>query len=321
MGVDIFIGGPWSSMAQGSLSYVNENDMLMVSASSTSPLLAIENDRLFRICPTDYVQARTIAEMWDSWGADAVLIIQRRDSWGDGIYNLLVPELEARGITIIGRVRYSVDTTDFKSYLNTMDSLLENAIAEYGVERVGVQTMMFDEIVDLVSLTSAFPNTRKVIWMGTETSGRNQKMIDEAGGKQVELKMFSAIMEPPSSSEWESFESRYYALTSQSAGFYTATAYDAAWILAKSIIQTGSLDASKIADAFPDVSDSHYGVSGLTNLDKNGDREPGHFNIWGYADNSYGFTLYGTFDGNTNNLVWDDEELTNQGVSRPGLTE
>ena len=61
MGIEIFIGGPWSSMAQASLSYVNENDMLMVSSSSTSPMLAIENDRLYRICPTDFVQAPAIA--------------------------------------------------------------------------------------------------------------------------------------------------------------------------------------------------------------------------------------------------------------------
>jgi branched-chain amino acid transport system substrate-binding protein len=255
--------------------------------------------------------------MWDSWGADAVLIVQRGDAWGDGIYNILVPELEGRGIEVIGRVRYSGDTTEFSSYLATMDSLLEDAIAEYGAERVGVQTMMFNEIVDLVSQTSAFPNTRKVIWMGTEDSGRTQRMINEAGGKQIDLRMFSAIMAPPDSPEWESFESRYYALTSESAGFYTATAYDAAWIICKSILQTGSVDAGIVADALPDVSDIHFGVSGLTTLDKYGDREPGYFNIWGYADNSSGYTLYGTFDGKTHNIVWDDEELAKQGVSRP----
>ena len=142
-------------------------------------------------------------------------------------------------------------------------------------------------------------------------------MIDDAGGMQVDLRIFSALMAPPSSSEWESLESRYYTLTSQPASFYTATTYDAAWILAKSILQTGSVDASKVANALPDVSDNHYGASGLVTLNDDGDREPGYFNIWGFADNSSGYTLYGTFDGNTKNIVWDDEELANQGVSKP----
>jgi ABC-type branched-subunit amino acid transport system substrate-binding protein len=37
MDITIFIGGGWSSQAQAALSYVNDNDMLMISSSSTSP--------------------------------------------------------------------------------------------------------------------------------------------------------------------------------------------------------------------------------------------------------------------------------------------
>ena len=97
MDISVFIGGGWSSQAQAALSYVNDNDMLMISSSSTSPLLAIENDRLFRTCPTDLVQAPALAEMWSSWGAEAILIVQRGDSWANGIYNVLIPELELSG--------------------------------------------------------------------------------------------------------------------------------------------------------------------------------------------------------------------------------
>ena len=113
MDVEIFLGGGWSSQAQAALGYVNDNDMLMISSSSTSPLLAIANDRLYRTCPTDYVQAPAISNMWQSWGADAILILQRGDSWADGIYNVLLPELEAKGIAVIERVRYAAEVTEF----------------------------------------------------------------------------------------------------------------------------------------------------------------------------------------------------------------
>ena len=57
IGVNLVIGGGWSSQAQSALSYMNSNNMLLVSTSSTSPTLAIANDRLFRMCTPDTVSS------------------------------------------------------------------------------------------------------------------------------------------------------------------------------------------------------------------------------------------------------------------------
>jgi hypothetical protein len=98
VGVDLVIGGRWSSQAQSALGYVNENDMLLFSPSSTSPLLAIPDDNVYRMCPTDVVQSDAIAEMLYTWGIEALAVIQRVDPWADGIYNLLIGELDDRDI-------------------------------------------------------------------------------------------------------------------------------------------------------------------------------------------------------------------------------
>ena len=127
MDVTIFLGGAWSSQAQAALGYVNDNDMLMISSSSTSPLLSIEGDRLFRTCPTDLVQAPAIANMWESWGAEAILIVQRGDSWADGIYNVLEPILAEKGIVIVrAHGMYVADkdlTTAFKKAMYAASSM------------------------------------------------------------------------------------------------------------------------------------------------------------------------------------------------------
>jgi branched-chain amino acid transport system substrate-binding protein len=316
MDVTIFLGGQWSSQAQASLGYVNDNDMLMISSSSTSPLLAIEDDRLFRTCPTDLVQAPAIAEMWKSWGADAILILQRGDSWADGIYNVLIPVLEEKGITVIERVRYAAEVTEFSSYLATMDNLLGNAIDQYGVERVGVQTMSFDELVVIVSQTSDYPHTRDVIWMGTESSGRNQRMLDDGAGMQVQLRGFSSLMTPAKSWKWEKLVSDYFAAVGQQASFYTAADYDAAWALSLSAIEAGSISAHDITPTWPDVPRNFYGASGWVDLDDNGDRKPGIFDIWGYVDDS--FTSWGQYNGIEISVNWDDAKLAANGVTRPG---
>lgn len=91
MGVNLVIGGGWSSQAQASLSYVNTHNMLLVSASSTSPYLAIANDRLFRMCTPDTALAPALANVMWAAGVKSIVIFQRGDSWGDGIVNRLVP--------------------------------------------------------------------------------------------------------------------------------------------------------------------------------------------------------------------------------------
>ncbi len=310
------VGGGWSSQAQAALSYVNDNNMLMISSSSTSPLLAIENDRLYRTCPTDYVQAPAISNMWKSYGVEAILIVQRGDSWADGIYNVLLPELEAQGIEVIERVRYAAEVTEFSSYLATMDDLLGDAIAEYGAERVGVQTMYFDEGVVLMSQTGDYPNTRAVVWMGTESSGRSQRMIDDGGGMQTAVGGFSSLMTPAKSWKWISLDERYFDLVAQPASFYTATDYDAAYALALSVIEAGSVNADDIAPLWPTVPRNYYGTSGWVDLDENGDRKPGIFDIWGFTAD--GFTSYGQYNGIEISVSWDDAALTANGFSRPG---
>jgi branched-chain amino acid transport system substrate-binding protein len=319
MDISIFIGGGWSSQAQASLSYVNDNDMLMISSSSTSPLLAIPDDRLFRTCPTDYVQGPAISNMWKSWGVDAILIFQRGDSWADGIYNVLLPELEIAGISLVERVRYAAEITEFSSYLATMDNLLGDAIAEYGEGRVGIQTISFDEQVVMMSQTGDYPNIRACIFMGTESSGRSQRMIDDASGLQNEGGGFSSLMTPAKSWKWISLDERYKALVAQPASFYTGADYDAAYALALSVIEAGSIDANDIAPLWPTVPRNYYGTSGWVDLDDNGDRAAGVFDIWGFSEiAAEGFTSYGQYSGIDLSVIWDDVALAANGFTRPG---
>ncbi len=97
--------------------------------------------------------------------------------------------------------------------------------------------------------------------------------------------------------------------------YFTAADYDAAWSLTLSAIEAGSLDANDIAPLWPDVPRNFYGASGWVDLDENGDRKPGIFDIWGYVDD--GFTNWGQYNGIEISVNWDDAKLTENGVTRP----
>ena len=321
MGINLFLGGYFSSMAQAALSYVNENDMIMVSPMSTSPLLALDDDNLFRICPTDYVQAPAVAEMMDSFGIEAVVVLGRADAWADGIYNLFETEwVENKGHVILEKIRYAAESTEYSNYLATMDDVIAAAKEDYPVERIGVLALAIDELVVIVSQSVDYPNIREVIWMGCEGAGRNTRMIDDTGDAAVPLRIFSSTMVPTKSWKWDQFEDDYYAMTNQYAAFYDGTGVDGSTLLALNVLETGGTDADAIKEHFIPKARSYFGMTGWIDLDDNGDRKPGTFEIFGYyeRDGEVGFQKYGEYDGVTLQLNWNEAALDEQGIEKLG---
>ena len=325
MGVNIVFGHGWSGQCSSSLSYVNENDMILVSSSSTSPLLAIADDMLFRTCPTDFVQAPAIATMWETWGAKAVLTFFRGDAWGDGIYNLLDGGAwEEHNIVDIGKIRYAPESTEFSNYLDLANGIIGDAIEEYGGARyVGFQYFGFSESRVYQTQAADYPNVQGVIWMSTESGGRGERMIDETGELCLQTRHFSSLMGVDEGSYlWKSFEERYYEATQYMPSFYSAVDYDAVWMVMKSVLETSSMDASDIANVLIDVSSTHHGLSGWCLLTPEGDRAAQIFDIWGYMEQDDGtiwFQKWGTYDGRTIEVNWDDAKLIAAGLDAPRL--
>ncbi len=144
-------------------------------------------------------------------------------------------------------------------------------------------------------------------------------MIDDAEGLQNEVGGFSSLMTPAKSWKWMSLDERYFDLVAQPASFYTATGYDASFALALSIIEAGSTVANDVAPLWPDVPRNYYGTSGWVDLDDNGDRAAGVFDIWGFSTtDANGFTSYGQYSGIDLSVTWDDVALAANGFTRPG---
>jgi hypothetical protein len=94
--------------------------------------------------------------------------------------------------------------------------------------------------------------------------------------------------------------------------------------MAKCILETGSTDAADIAETIIPTSHLTYGLTGWMTLDENGDRMPQIFDIWGFYEDpktgEYLFRKWGTYDGRTLEVTWDDQALAEYaGLTRPAL--
>ena len=322
MGVNLLICGRWSSQAQAALSYVNENDMIMFSPSSTSPLLWIEGDRLFRMCPNDMVQAPAIAKMLWSWGIEAIIVIQRGDPWADGIYNILEKEYPKLGGKILARVRYATEVTEFSSYLEQMEEVAKKAVEEYGPEHVGIEAISFSEIVTILTQAKDYPTIYNLMWFGSDGTAMTQQLIDDAPEHADHCKVLSTLAAPASSPKWTYLYDKCYELINQPVSFYTACAYDIYLAYVHIILEEQTDEPSEIVDHIIPYCYDLFGTSGWCRLDKCGDRYAANYDIWGYGiiDGKCYNVKYGLYDGTTGEVTWFEKGITPEGYETEGLT-
>jgi len=306
MDINVFIGGGWSSQAQAALSYCNDNDMLMWSSSSTSPLLAIADDNLYRMCPDDTIQAPAIAEMLVSHGIHAIVLIQRGDAWADGIYNYLEPAYTAKGGVIGEKIRYAGEATEFSNYLQTAEGVAESLVAEYGAEHVGVEIISFSESVVMVTQAQDYPTLYSLVWFGSDGTTLSQQHCDDAPVQTDHLKIYSTYAAPAESEKFADLYDRYYALVSQPFGYYSACSYDIGWVLTESIMNSQSLDATVLIPIQHDTAYNNFGASGWNRLNAAGDRYGSNYQIWSYHYVGDVVQPYvaGLYDGITGGVTW-----------------
>ncbi len=283
MGVTIFEGGGWSSQAQSALSYVNQNGMLMWSASSTSPTLAIANDNLFRMCAADSHLAPAMVNVMWAAGVRSIVVFQRGDSWGDGIVNLLVPLWTAKGGTFAGdKVRYATNATDFANYLAVADQQVASAVAANGGEtpKVGVVMLAFNEISLILKQVSVYPNIYNVHWWGSDGTAKSQRAMDDAPDEANHISFYSLLSRPEITTLYSSLEKRYEDLTNQQFNSYQVYSYDIALVISNTIYQTQSQSGAVLVPLQKPTADRMFGAAGSCGLDEFGDRLGPSYDIW-----------------------------------------
>ena len=316
MDVNVFIGATWSSMCQASLSYSNDNDMLMWSTGSTSPLLAIADDSLFRMCPTDLVQAPAMSRMLESMGVEAVILIYRGDAWADGIVNIFVPEFEENGGVILEKIRYAGETTEFSNYLQTAENIVKEAVAEYGEDKVGVEIISFAEFVTMITQAKDYPTIYGLPWFGNDGTVLSQQALDDAPTQAAHLKIYSTYAAPADSEKFSSLYDRFFSLVSQPFGYYSACSYDVGTILATTILQSQSVDALDLIPLQAPAAYDQFGASGWNRLNEDGDRYASNYQIWAVNDDASSWEVYGYYDCQTDSVSWDTELLGFEPQSR-----
>ena len=311
MDVEIIINSGGSSYVAACMSYMNENDMIMWSETSTSPIISIKDDSLFRMIPNDLVQAPAIAQMLTTYGIEAAVFIHVGNAWGDGIYNILTNEYAALGGVELEEIRFAPETQEFSNYLETLEKIVAPAIEEYGAEHVGLHFVCGTPIVMWLSQVKDYPALDSVTWFGSDGEVLLQQMIDDTPDSAIKHKVISTGPQPGSSPKWTALNERYWDLLSLPLGHMHTNGYDIAMILQTSILAAQSYDPVDLMPLQIPTCADHFGASGWTLLDETGDRAGVDYNLWGVKEinGEPEFVVYGIYKFVDDKIIWDTEML------------
>ena len=82
---------------------------------------------------------------------------------------------------------------------------------------------------------------------------------------------------------YQEVNKQYYAEFEENMSRYTGNIYDAVWLSALTVIETGKYNNISFIDTFPEIAKDYTGVSGNCSLDQYGDRLNAGYNIYKYV--------------------------------------
>jgi len=306
-GIRIVIGPSTSAELEAIKDYANNNGIILLSPSSTAPLLATPGDNIFRLVPDDTHQAEAIATQMRKDGIGVVIPMWRADVYGDRLVNSTKGDFQMLGGTVVDGVGYAPPLGHFSASLDrinlvlwdqqlkSLDSKVTQAISRYGTEKVGVYIVAFDEVVPIFIQAQDLPSLSKVRWYGSDGSVLNSGLI-----RNVEAAKFAAktsFLNPiyairvSHNNKTNLVESEIQNMIARIPRSYASVAYDSLWIAALTEnASRATNDINTLTKTLVQTANSYTGITGNTTLNEAGDRKYASYDFWGVRDNNGVFT-------------------------------
>lgn len=318
-GIQVVVGPLNSGTAQFILSYANSNHIVLISPSSTSPRLHfadVTNVYLYRTAPNDAAQGQADARIMLDRGAQAVILINRDDTYGNGLANATRSFLlkDSPSVKIFGPYKYDTSTTDFTALLTQINSDYQTASGQVGAAHVAIFAVSFQELGTLLLQAKSSSTYGPLLsttlpWFGTDGEAQNTLLTNKttSGPVMAQVRLPSTLFNVVNNSKTIAFVNRLSPSDRAAIAsnfFYSLEGYNDVWLAALSILSAGQNSGTAIHGVYPTVASNFYGLTGWEGINGN-DRIPGSYQIWKVVNPSNPtWVLAGTWDYNSDTVTW-----------------
>ena len=298
-GIDIIVGPAASSSLTNILDYLNDNNMIAISPSSTAASLAIADDAAYRLVANDNNQAKALGNLLNHEGMEAVAFIWLADAYGDGLQASTAADFESRGGTVYDGIRYA-DSPEFSASVSLLADTITEAVNEYGADKTAVMVISFGEAESLLETAANYPILNEVRWFGAEAIANlpiiTDNSITSAFADNTHLTATSPL--PNNGERAESVKTRTEEGLGQATTPFLYQTYDSVWIAGLSVLKAGSNDPAHMKNYIHEVAQTYSGALSTTVLNDAGDLSSIDYQIYEVQDGEWvkGDTYYTDVD-------------------------
>ena len=257
---------------------------MLISCCSTAPRLAIADDSVFRLVPDDRNQGVAASKLLEVENIDVIVPIWRGDAYGDGLHDEVKKNVERRGYAVAEGIRYNPELIEFGASVSLLAERVQEMVDEYGKDKVAVFIISFDESVQIMQSSSRHDVLNEVRWFGSESLTKKTNILNDDISRPLVINtQFSGVQvaEPTGGEAHDRVEAYFVNKNNEVPITFVHQAYDAAWLVGLSILQSGATDASTIKTIFDDVAANYRGGAiGDTTLNEAGDLGAADYAVW-----------------------------------------
>ena len=258
--VPLVMGSAASSVTLALCPAANRSKVVLVTPiSSSRELTGNCGQYFFRVCPSDVVQARMMADWLKSDERRNVAVLYVKNSWGQGLRDEFVKSFSAGGGKITHEESCNEGDRELRGQLNKLTASRPDAI--YGITYGREGGAMLRQLREM---GSTLPVYGADVWGSPELA---ESAREAAKGVRI---IVPAKLE---SEGYKTFERKFTARYKSAPDTYAAYSYDMMNLLAAALSKASSPEALRSAIA----SSKYEGITGVTTFDANGDTQAKSF--------------------------------------------
>ena len=291
LGVKMVVGPSASSGAAAVREYADENNIILLSLS-TSHALSIPGDSLYRVSPPSIHEVTVLSNMLERDETEHVVAIYRQDLWGNTLVEGLLSEFSG---TINTENGYSPELANrgILDYERIAADVAEDVLAlvgEHGDGAVAVMMIGFDESASILEAASLHPELGSVQWYGSAGNANRLAILANdaalAFAESVDFKGPILLINDGIAAQ---IAAEYLIVlhAGEHLDPYSYVTYDAMLTAGFTVGRTVGLDASEVWPILsPSISNTVNFIAG-DGLDENGDLAGADYDIWQIKDGGW----------------------------------
>ena len=309
-GAQLLIGPQSSAEVAHLKSFVDANDLLLVSPSSTAGTLTIAGDNIFRFTPSDSVEGVAVAALMWHDGIRAIVPAWREDPGNAGLETATRAAFSAKAGSVLEGVRYGASEGDFSSTVSALGAQVRQALKQHGTGQVGVYLAGFDEVAALLGRASGDPVLGSVRWYGSDGVAHSDALLADARATAFAIRvgypnpLFG--LDAGARDIWAPLAEKIRARTTLEPDAFALAVYDAVWVVARGYVASGArLGIAELKQAFTTAAATGFGATGWMVLNEAGDRKYGDFDFWAVqqVDGQPGWARVARYETRTGTIV------------------